>query len=415
MFTFLHAADIHLDSQLQGLENYEGAPVDAIRRASRDALENLVDLGLAQAVQFVVLAGDLYDGDWKDYNTGLFFVKQMARLKDGGIPVVLITGNHDAANRMTKSLRLPANVTMLSTETSETHLLTKWQVAVHGQGFATPAVTEDLSLRYPARLAGYFNIGLLHTCVTGREGHARYAPCTLEGLLTKNYDYWALGHIHQRDILHENPCIVFPGNLQGRHIRERGPKGCMLVTVDDAGRAKPEFRPLDVFRWELCEVKVDEAEDVDAVLGLIQAELARSRLLHDLPRAVRVLVRGYTKLHSELLAESSKLIQEVRGIAEGKTWIEKVQWQTQPETGDPFLRQEGPLGELLGLLHEWQTHPQQMEERIMVMKDLQDLAKKMLHHTGEGLPFQDMMELRGFLDQAGSLLTRQLCSRRIKG
>ena len=107
MFRFIHAADVHLDSPLRGLERYEGAPVDAIRAASRRSLENLVQLALDREVDFVLIAGDLYDGDWKDHNTGLFFVRQMSRLRAAGIPVIAIAGNHDAASRMSKKLTWP--------------------------------------------------------------------------------------------------------------------------------------------------------------------------------------------------------------------------------------------------------------------------------------------------------------------
>jgi len=108
--TFIHAADIHLDSPLRGLERYEGAPIEAVRGAARAAFARMIDLAIEQRAAFILLAGDLYDGDWKDYNTGLFIAAQMARLDQAGIPVVLISGNHDAANRMTRQLRLPANV-----------------------------------------------------------------------------------------------------------------------------------------------------------------------------------------------------------------------------------------------------------------------------------------------------------------
>ena len=108
MFTFLHAADIHLDSPLLRLPEYEGAQVEKIRRATRDALENLVNLAIEKSVDFVVLAGDLYDGDWTDFGTGLFFVNQMGRLREAGIPVFGVYGNHDAASKITRSLPLPA-------------------------------------------------------------------------------------------------------------------------------------------------------------------------------------------------------------------------------------------------------------------------------------------------------------------
>src|SRR5436190_9561279 len=121
MFKFLHAADIHLDSPPVGLERYDGAPVE-IRQATRRALENLVQLALDEQVAFVLIAGDLYDRDWRDYRTGLFFVNQMARLRQAKIPVFAIAGNHDAANKMTRTLRMQANV-MLTTEEPESRIL----------------------------------------------------------------------------------------------------------------------------------------------------------------------------------------------------------------------------------------------------------------------------------------------------
>ena len=199
MFKFIHAADVHLDSPLRGLEQYEGAPVEEIRNAARRALSNLVDLAIRQEVAFVLIAGDLYDGDWRDYNTGLFFVDQARRLREAKIPLYLISGNHDAANRMTRTLKMPENVTFFSAERPETALLPDLDVAIHGQSFAKAAVYDDLSEGYPIVDSGHFNIGMLHTCAAGQEGHDRYAPCSVEGLKAKGYDYWALGHIHLRE------------------------------------------------------------------------------------------------------------------------------------------------------------------------------------------------------------------------
>jgi DNA repair exonuclease SbcCD nuclease subunit len=243
MFKFLHAADIHLDSPLKGLERYEGVPVEQIRHATRRALENLIQLALDERVQFVLIAGDLYDGDWRDYNTGLFFIKQMARLREADIKVVLIKGNHDAANRMTRTLDLPENVTVLKAAKPDSSELEDIGVVVHGQSFGTAAEERDLSKNYPHGRRGLFNIGLLHTCLTGADGHEPYAPCTLEGLLSKEYDYWALGHVHKREIRHHNPYVVFPGNLQGRKIKEEGAKGCELVTVLDGADASGPLAP----------------------------------------------------------------------------------------------------------------------------------------------------------------------------
>src|SRR5262249_13962811 len=176
--SFLHAADIHLDSPLRGLEQYEHAPAERIRGATRRAFERLIDLALERRVDFVLIAGDLYDGDWRDYNTGLYLARQLGRLRDAAIPVFVIAGNHDAANKMTRVLRLPGNVQLLSPAAPQTIRLDDLEVAIHGQSFAREAVTDNLVAGYPAAIPGWVNIGLLHTGLTGLEGHAPYAPCT---------------------------------------------------------------------------------------------------------------------------------------------------------------------------------------------------------------------------------------------
>jgi exonuclease SbcD len=146
---FVHAADLHLDSPLAGLSKYEGAPVEQIRGATRRALENLVKLCLTEQVKLLLIAGDLYDGDWRDYSTGLFFAKQMATLRAANVRVVWIRGNHDAASKLTAHLNLPDNVRELSHKKPDSFVLEDLGVAVHGQGFDTREVTTDLSLRYP--------------------------------------------------------------------------------------------------------------------------------------------------------------------------------------------------------------------------------------------------------------------------
>ncbi|RPJ77423.1 MAG: DNA repair exonuclease, partial [Desulfobacteraceae bacterium] len=195
---FIHTADIHLDSPLVGLQGYEGAPVAEIRGATRRAFQNLVELAAAEKVDIILIAGDLYDGDWKDYNTGLFFSAQMARLRDEGIRVVIISGNHDAASQITKHLRVPENVTVLSVRSPETLMIEELGLAIHGQGYPVRAVTDDLAGAYPPAAPHHVNIGLLHTSLDGREGHEPYAPTTVSALLAKGYDYWALGHVHAR-------------------------------------------------------------------------------------------------------------------------------------------------------------------------------------------------------------------------
>src|SRR6185503_917708 len=182
---FVHAADLHLDSPLRGLARYEGAPVDEVRGATRRAFQNLIELCLDEGAAFLLIAGDIYDGDWKDYCTGLFFLNQLARLRAADIDVVLIRGNHDAQSQITKHLRFPENVHELAVNAPSSFDLPLHGVRVHGQGFRTRAVTDDLAAGYPDATRGLFNIGLLHTAVGGRPGHENYAPCRLPTLLAK--------------------------------------------------------------------------------------------------------------------------------------------------------------------------------------------------------------------------------------
>jgi DNA repair exonuclease SbcCD nuclease subunit len=414
MFKFLHAADLHLDSPLKGLERYDGAPVERIRTATRAALENLVRLALDEKVDFVLLAGDLYDGDWQDYNTGLFFVGQMSRLQAAGIRVVAIAGNHDAANKMTKALRMPDNVTILSADTVESLEIEKVDVVIHGQSFATPSVLEDLSANYPANRRGLFNIGLLHTCATGQDGHERYAPCTVEGLRGKGYDYWALGHIHKRDTLCADPPIVFPGNIQGRHIRETGPKGCMLVTVDGR-RSRLEFRRLDVLQWALCRVDASALDDLGAVLDAAGDQLAG--IVKDAEErlsAVRVEIFGCCPCHEDLLADSDKVRQELRARAltvdRERLWLEQVRLRTIPASRATPVELGGALDTLVAVFDELRGNPLKLGE---LAGELAQLGKKLPGELqgADEVSFADPEWINGVLEEARPLLFSRLLER----
>ncbi len=332
-FKFIHAADIHLDSPLRGIERYEGAPVEAIRNATRAALTNMVDLAIEEKVRFVLLAGDLYDGDWKDLNTGAFFIREMQRLRDIGIRVFLIAGNHDARNEMTKELRLPDNINFFSSSEPESVVIEDLDVVVHGQSFAGRKIAGDLSSGYPHAWPGFFNIGLLHTSAMGFPEHEVYAPCSVEGLRSKGYQYWALGHVHQRRVLCEDPPILFSGNTQGRHIREAGVKSCSLVHIKK-GEPQIELCPLDVLRWVHANVDATGAVTPEEVVDRLPAAL--SQPLEDnegIFLAVRIHLIGATDADAALRSDPERWITELRLAASDtdreRIWIEKVLIETQ--------------------------------------------------------------------------------------
>jgi DNA repair exonuclease SbcCD nuclease subunit len=417
---FVHAADLHLDSPLCGLPRYDGAPLEAIRGATRRAFENLIDLCLEEGASLLLLAGDVYDGNWKDYNTGLFFLAQLARLRAAGIRVVLIRGNHDAESRITKQLRLPEHVRELSVRTPESFELADLGVVVHGQGFATRAVTEDLTQRYPGPVRGVLNIGLLHTSAGGREGHENYAPCDVAALVAKGYDYWALGHVHRREVINTDPYVVFPGNLQGRHMRETGAKGATLVTTRDDRIVAVEHRTLDEVRWLRLDVDVTEASSGHDVVDLARAGFNSALAECDGRQlAVRIELTGATRAHAALVATPDPWINEIRSAAndagDGSILVEKVVFETHSTIDIAKIREQGDaLGQLARSLQDLRASDARLIELLSDLKELKQKLPPELVQEG-GAVRLDVEQLRGLVGHVEQMLIPRLLSRESLG
>ena len=332
-FRFLHAADLHLDSPLRGLSRYEGLSVEDIRGATRRALEAFVAFAIAEYVDFVVIAGDIFDGKWQDMGTGLFFAAAMAKLNAAEIPVYLLKGNHDAESMVAQRLPLPPLVKVFSSRKAETFLLDDHAVAIHGKSFATAHVSEDMTLQYPAAVDGFFNIGVLHTSMGGHTEHETYAPTSVAALTARQYQYWALGHVHDYAVVAEDPHIVYPGVLQGRNIRETGVKGAVLVEVEEGVVRSCKPIPFDVIRWGRVAVDCSGLETRDDLY-----QRMRTSLRHELeteaegrPLVVRVSFTGATALHAKLQDTRSLLRDELRAIAaeiDSNLWVEKMMLDT---------------------------------------------------------------------------------------
>ena len=353
-FTFLHAADLHLDSPLRGLE--AEAPADMIRGASRRALRGLVELALAERVAFVLLAGDLYDVGWRDWRTGHFLVEQLGILVREGIQVFSISGNHDAERVLKQQLRLPG--LMFPSDKPGREILPSLNVAVTGQSYAEREVKQDLAAGYPSPADGMLNIAMLHTAC-GQGGHENYAPCTPEQLRNRGYDYWALGHVHARRVLHQDPWIVFPGVLQGRHINEPGANGATLIRVQDGRIASVEHRPLDVLRWARVSVDLTGAADEAAVLDEVRRALAAaSAAAGERALAARVALVGACPAHRGLMQDGSALRGKIIGAglevaSAEQLWLERIDLATTPVIDRMALRGEpGVQGELVRALDD---------------------------------------------------------------
>ncbi|SAK57100.1 metallophosphoesterase [Caballeronia glebae] len=374
---FIHAADIHLDSPLHGLSAYADAPADMLRSATREAFSKLVSVAVDEQVDFMVIAGDLYDGTWRDHNTGIFFCREMGRLRRAGIPVYVLFGNHDAESEMTSQLQLPDNVHTFATRKPQTFRIDDLKVALHGHSFKEKAVTTNLVTAYPPPVAGYFNIGVLHTALEGGSMHASYAPCSVAELHAKEYHYWALGHVHDYAIWQDASTIVFPGNLQGRNIRETGRRGAVIVTVSDTEEVSVERLFIDVLRWEAVTVDASQASTLDEVA------LAAGRALEALvessaspvPHAVRVTISGATKAHGELFGREAQLraevLAQIAAISHDRLWLEKVKIATEPLAhSEPATGRTDALADLHGLLIEAESDPEflsMLKERLIAL------------------------------------------------
>ncbi|MGV6816934.1 MAG: metallophosphoesterase family protein [Thiotrichales bacterium] len=410
-FQFIHAADIHLDSPLKGLQKYEGAPVGEVRAATRRAFSRLVDLAIEEEVNFIILAGDLYDGEWKDISTGQFFLKEVSRLDKVGIRVYVLEGNHDAQSKISRSLPLPDNVFKFSVSAPESFSVEEIGVVLHGQGFKQPAVTKDLTQNYPPAVTGEFNIGVLHTSLDGRPGHANYAPCTVTALKSRGYQYWALGHVHQHEIVHVDPWIIFPGNIQGRHIREQGAKGCVLVEVADGEVRSVVHQALDDLRWYTLSI------DLGGISDELQAHQQIKTALKQLcaadenrVAAVRVILSGATVLHKSIHSARDKWDMDVRALAtavsQERLWIEKL----RVETSLPGDRTSGhkQMDELLSAINHNEIDEDTLEG---IQSDLQHLAKKIppvLRHGEDGFNPVSEDAVASALEQARALLDARL-------
>jgi DNA repair protein SbcD/Mre11 len=405
---FLHAADIHLDSAMAGISRDSGIPAHVTAGCTRRALENLVGLAIAEDVAFVVIAGDIFDADWRDYSTGLFFAQQMRRL---GRPCIVVRGNHDAQSVIIKRLQLPPNVREFSSRTAQSFPLNECNVMLHGRSFPDRAVPEDLSASYPDPAQGWLNIGVLHTSAEDPGGrHDRYAPCSVEALQAKGYDYWALGHIHDRRILGEKPFVVFPGNLQGRHPNETGAKGAVLVEVRDREIVgAPEFRALDVLRWAALTVSLIGVEDMAGLAARVGDSITtESAAAEGRPVIARLMLTGTTSLHPALLADPKAVEAECRNVAIARGadfYVQSVRIGTQPPHA-------GDTGDALALLHanfaEVLDDPAVTERLLAEFSALaQQIPRGTATRDASGVP-RDLDALRALAPEAWEIVAHTL-------
>ncbi|AYC30177.1 metallophosphoesterase family protein [Paenisporosarcina cavernae] len=268
---FFHAADLHLDSPFKGISNLPHKLHQTLRNSTFDAYTRLIDLALEHKPDFLLIVGDIYDGEERSLKAQAHFLRGMEKLEQAGIPVFISHGNHDHLSGKWTRFQLPANVHVFGNETSSASLQVNGEtVVIHGFSYPERHVKKSRMTSYiPRENPKEIHIGMLHGSIAGDTSHDVYAPFTKEELLSKNYHYWALGHIHKRQILHRDPSIVYPGNSQSRHRNEQGEKGFYEVTIDTNG-TELAFHVTSQVVYERVEVKCPELQHANDFYRFIE-------------------------------------------------------------------------------------------------------------------------------------------------
>ncbi|MCY4541264.1 MAG: DNA repair exonuclease [Rhodobacteraceae bacterium] len=354
-FRFVHTADIHLDSPLTSLALRNERLAELVGNATRQSFSRIIDLCIEEDVDALLIAGDLYDGDQTSMHTARWFAQEMDRLHRAGKATFIIRGNHDAASRITRQLKLPPSVRVFgpTAETEAFESADGLQVAVHGISFAEPHSPASLLGEFGPPVPDAFNVGMLHTSLGGSTGHDPYSPCSVQDLENAGYDYWALGHIHRREVHAGNTTIVMPGIPQGRDIGERGRKSVTLATVADGRRVELEERATALVQFELERVDAAGIEDWNDLIGEVSSviELAAKRRA-SMELVLRLQLVGATELHWQIQRDIDVLASEATRAGEdaGSIWIDKVENQTRRP--DDRSQPEGPVAEIERLLNE---------------------------------------------------------------
>ncbi|QFT31925.1 putative metallophosphoesterase YhaO [Labrenzia sp. THAF82] len=356
MIKILHTADVHLDSPLKSLALRDENLKNIVQTATRTAFSRLIDLGLAEGISAILIAGDLFDGVERSAKTAAFLTGQLDRLKQADIAVFYIKGNHDAENPLTGEVSLPDNVHVFDGRGGR-HQLGATNIWVHGVSFSGRQAPDSLLPKFGSPEPDSINIAMLHTSLAGSHGHDSYAPCSVAEMSSMGFDYWALGHVHKRQVHSDAPWIVMPGIPQGRDIGEAGPKSATLLTIEDKTISISEV-PTSVADFLGLKIDIGGCRTDDEVRSHVRQQLqeAAEDLAAD-AGLVRLTVAGRADLKWQVLRDQNAWIEVISEIARStnRLWIEKIKFDFSGEADSTDNR--SAVGELETLMAEIREEP----------------------------------------------------------
>jgi exonuclease SbcD len=340
-FRFVHTADLHLGSRVMSLPGMNPENSTDLSDATYSAWRDIIDLCIREAVDFLLIAGDVYDSADQNIRAQLQFKEGLKRLGENGITAYIVHGNHDPDNAWSKSIAMPENAVIFSSKKPEPVIHRDKEgrplATIVGMSFATAHIRENLAELFPRREKEWpYTIGLLHCSVGGGYGHQPYAPCSIQDLRRCGYDYWALGHIHQPTVIDDGDShIVYAGNPQGRDMGETGERGCRLVTVGADGTIKAEVVRTCGYLWQEIKIDTSGCEDLGILEDHIRSDLSILSDREGVPLVGRLVLTGATVLHHELVAEggAAALTERLREDPPGgryPVYPERIICQTVP-------------------------------------------------------------------------------------
>ncbi len=360
---FIHAADLHLDSPCTGISDMPDSLAEKLRKSTFTAFSNLIRTAIEQAVDFVVIAGDVFDSQEQSLKAQLAFRDGMVTLSKAGIRAFVVNGNHDPLQSWGREIVFPDTVTFFPGDAVVSHTVEKngTEIAtVSGISFARRAVTENLAVMFEAERPDIPSIAVLHCMIGTQEGHDPYAPAKLSDLTSRNFDYWALGHVHKQMTLNEShPTIVYSGNTQGRHMNEIGARGCLLGEIDDRRQCRLRFIPLDTIRFYRTTIDISSLSTFNALADEIIS--AGEEAVEDVDAVVRITLQGRTGLNRDLRNTTAiqELLENIRERVDGQipeVWFESLRLETaSPYNLDVLGEDKGIVGDILRLYEELES------------------------------------------------------------
>jgi DNA repair exonuclease SbcCD nuclease subunit len=372
--SFIHTADLHLDSPFSGLRQVDAEVAALLKDATFQAFDNVVDLALKNKVDFLLVAGDVYDSADRSLRAQLRFADGLKRLADAGIRSFVCHGNHDPLDGWSASLNWPEEVHIFGAKLESVSLALRGAnvVRIHGVSYPHSRIDNSFGKGFERQGPEPFQVGLFHCSVGSDPAHETYAPRTLDELVAANLDYWALGHVHTHRVLKkEHPFIAYSGTTQGRHIREPAPRGCLFVRVNANGKVAARFEPVDAARWFFHELYIDDLETEGDLLKALEGicEKMRDAAL-ERPAIGRIILRGRGPLHSvlrrpQVVEDLTERLRETGLESTAPVWIERILVNTSIAI-DLNARRESPdfFGEVLRVIEASRLEPEQLHDII---------------------------------------------------